>query len=37
MKLKPQTAAGILSEMDPDRAGHLLSMISGGALTPNKS
>ncbi len=37
MKLKPQTAAGILSEMDPDRAGHLSSMISGGALTPSKS
>jgi flagellar motility protein MotE (MotC chaperone) len=37
MKLKPQVAAGILNEMDPDRAGHLASMISGGAPGAGKS
>ncbi len=37
MKLKPQAAAGILNEMDPDRAGHLAAMISGGAPGAGKS
>jgi flagellar motility protein MotE (MotC chaperone) len=37
MKLKPQAAAGILSEMDPDRAGRLTTMIAGGALGAGKS
>ena len=28
-KLKPQAAAAILNEMDPEKASHLTTMISG--------
>lgn len=37
MKLKPQAAAVILNEMDPDHAGHLTTMMAGGVLGTGKS
>jgi flagellar motility protein MotE (MotC chaperone) len=36
-KLKPQVAADILNEMDPDKASHLTTMISGATGEADKS
>jgi flagellar motility protein MotE (MotC chaperone) len=36
-KLKPQVAADILNEMDPDKASHLTTMISGASAEADKS